>query len=430
MRLHHMPPPGSRLIVAVSGGRDSLVLLHLLIDAGYVVEVAHMNYGLRGAESEEDEQFVRQLSGFYNLKCHFNKVDTQAFMQSERLSLQEAARQLRYQWFEKLIVQTGAKAVAVAHHVDDSIETMLVNLIRGTGIRGLAGIRPVNGNIIRPLGFAHAAEIEQYAIENKLSWRTDSSNLKDDYLRNRIRHHLLPLLKSIAGEDHGGLVSSMQLVSAQAALYASLADNLSKKLTQQEEEDVFRIRLDGLTDTRLNHAILYELISPFGFNSTQAFQMSDAIQSKAGKRFHSEHYDAYIGSKFIEISKISEDQPMCEVYPNTPKDCHFEFKLMDWLPGNTYPHDPKQAWLDYDTLALPLSLRARRPGDRFIPLGMEAAQKLSDFFINNHFTQRQKEQTQLVVDANNAIVWVSGYRIAQPNRITTKTRKVLLIVAR
>lgn len=431
MRLHNMPQPGSRLIVAVSGGRDSVVLLHLLIDAGYEVEAAHMNYGLRGNESDEDEQFVRQLSTHWGIQCHVRCVDTRSFMEAEHLSLQEAARKLRYQWFDEILSETHASAIAVAHHLDDSIETMFVNLLRGSGIRGLGGIRPVNGSIIRPLGFAYAAEIERYALDNKLVWRTDSSNLKDDYLRNRIRHHLIPVLNKMVGPDHGGLAASMRLMSAQAALYASLTDELSKQWIKREGQDLIQISREKLDMQLHGTALLYELLSPLGFNSSQVLQMSNALQGQAGKKFASGKYEVYIGSKYIEISSKTEQQSEAyEVYPDVPPNCRFEFVLTDWEPGSIFPKDPAQAWLDFDTLKLPLMVRSPRKGDRFIPLGMESSQKLSDFFINNHFTNRTKAQTQLIVDARGAIVWISGFRIAHPNRITSHTRKVLSISIR
>lgn len=428
MRLHNMPLPGSRLIVAVSGGRDSVVLLHLLINAGYEVEAAHMNFKLRAGESDEDELFVRQLSTDWGIQCHVRMVDTKSFSKAQQLSVQDAARKLRYQWFDKLVSDLNAEAVAVAHHLDDSIETVFINLLRGSGIRGLAGIRPVNGCVIRPLGFAYATEIEQYATENQLVWRTDSSNLKDDYLRNRIRHHLMPKLNEIAGENHGGLANSLQLISAQAALFASLTDELLNRMVRKDEQDIVQISRDQLELHPHSSAILYELLSPLGFNSKQVLQMSKALNGQAGKKFSSGQVEVYLGRKFIEISRKTEPQSEAyEVYPDIPPKCRFEFVLTDWEPGRIFPKDPAQAWLDFDTLELPLVVRSPRKGDRFIPLGMESSQKLSDFFINNHFTIRTKAQTQLIVDARGAIVWISGFRIAHPNRITSNTRKVLSI---
>ncbi|HMM11716.1 MAG TPA: tRNA lysidine(34) synthetase TilS [Bacteroidales bacterium] len=431
MRLHLMPQPGSRLIVAVSGGRDSVVLLHLLAEAGYTLEVAHMNYGLRGAESDEDELFVRQLSDRCNFRCHVNKVDARAFMEAEGLSLQEAARIQRYAWFETLLSETGAAAVAVAHHMDDSIETMLINMIRGTGIKGLAGIRPVNGKVIRPLLFAQSEEIERYAKDNQLVWRIDSSNQKDDYLRNKIRHHLVPFIKALAREAHGGLTSSMQLISAQAALYASTAENLRKELLEEIGQDVAQIQLGKLTDSGHSTAILYELLSPFGFNASQILQINKALKGQPGKVFYSSEYEAYLGSKTIEINRISEESITDhQVFPDAPPHGLLEFSQIDWQPENQFPRDPSQAWLDAETLTLPLSLRSPKTGDRFFPLGMSGSQKLSDYLINNHFSHHKKQKTLLLADAAGNIVWICGHRIAHPNRITSRTRKVLVVKLR
>lgn len=431
MRQHLMPLPGSKIIVALSGGRDSVVLLHLLIKAGFQVEAAHMNFSLRGSESEEDERFVKDLTANLGVALHLKRVDTRRFVSEEKISLQEAARRLRYSWFDKLILQTGAEAVAVAHHFDDSIETTFINLLRGTGIAGLAGIRPVNGRIVRPLMFAKSVEIEEFAVSEGLRWRDDSSNFKDDYLRNRIRHHLLPLLWAITGETHGGLESSLELISSQAGLYAELTEEMRHKLLEKTEDGAYRVAISDLKMHQHTAAVLYQILAPFGFNSKQVQQLNQALGGRAGKVFHSSAYEVYLGSRYLEIhAKTLNEIHEHQVFPNPPESCPIDFEIIQWQAEMQFSQDPAQAWLDFDSLRLPLSLRSPKIGDRFMPLGLKNSQLLSDFFTNNHFSRHARKKTLLLVDADGTIVWVCGHRIAHPHRIRPTTSKVLVVKLR
>lgn len=428
MRQHLMPLPGSKIIVALSGGRDSVVLLHLLIKAGFRVEAAHMNFSLRGSESDEDERFVQDLAEQLGVTLHLKRVDARTYAQTEKISLQEAARILRYGWFDELVAHSGAEAVAVAHHLDDSIETTLINLLRGTGIAGLAGIRPVNGRIVRPLMFATSTEVEEFAVSEGLRWRDDSSNFKDNYLRNRIRHHLLPLLRTIAGETHGGLESSLELIFSQAGLYAELTEELRRNMLEKIEDGAYRIAISNLKMHQHTAAVLYQILASFGFNSKQVQQINQALVGQAGKVFLSSEYEVYLGRRYLEIhartlSEISEHQ----VFPNPPENCPVEFEIIEWHAEKQISQDAAQAWLDFDTLRLPLSLRSPKIGDRFVPLGMKNSQLLSDFFTNNHFSRHARKKTLLLVDADGTIVWVCGHRIAHPYRIQPTTSKVLVV---
>ncbi len=423
-----MPLPGSRIVVALSGGRDSVVLLHLLLEAGFRVETAHMNFKLRDSESDEDERFVANLADALGIPLHIRRVEAQKFAREKKISIQEAARVLRYRWFDEIIVQQSADAVAVAHHLDDSIETVFVNLLRGTGISGLAGIRPVNGKIIRPLLFAKSIEIEDFANAAGLRWRNDSSNFKDDYLRNRIRHHLMPLLHTIAGEKHGGLENSLELVSSEAGLYAELSDNLRNKLLEKDHKGLYRISLDKLKAYQHSAAALYQTLAPFGFNNKQVRQLYQALGRHAGKIFRSKEFEVYLGSKYLQINRIENSEyTEYQVFPNPPENCFLEFEIVEWESQMQFSKDNKQAWLDFDTLNLPLVLRSPKKGDRFVPLGMTKEQLLSDFLTNLKLNLSEKARTLLLADAHGKIIWVCGYRIAHPNRIQTGTFKVLKV---
>lgn len=428
MRQHQMPAPNSRLLVALSGGRDSVVLLHLLMEVGYIVEAAHMNFGLRGAESDEDELFVTQLTNELGVKCHIKRVDLPAFKRSQKISVQEAARQLRYDWFDDLLKKQNMAAIAVGHHQDDSIETLIINLIRGTGLRGLAGIKPINGKIIRPMLFAKSHEIERYAQEKGFVWRNDSSNLKDDYLRNRIRLHLLPMLRTLVGTQQGGIENSLQMIAAQAGLYSVFANEFRKVWLEAIDNGVYRIDASKVKQYGHATAVLYELLAPFGFNTKQVQQMEQALWKPSGKVFNAGQYRVYFKSNVIEISQkpqqVIESYP---VFPDTPAECPLVFEFNEWHIGDKFSTNPKEAWLDFDTLVLPLSLRSPKRGDRFMPLGMMGTQKLSDYFTNHHFSLFEKSQTLVLVDAQGNIVWLCGHRIAHPYRITKNTRKVLTV---
>lgn len=392
-----------KLILALSGGIDSMVLADLLLQAKADFVVAHCNFHLRGEESEGDEQFVRDYASRNGLTIYVKQFDTLDYAKDHGISIEMAARELRYAWFEELRQQLGYDYIAVAHHADDQLETFFINLLRGAGIRGLKGMQPVNGHIIRPLLNISRAEIQQYAEEHHLQWREDHTNAETLYLRNKIRHELLPVIDSISKEGRGSILKSMSHLASENELYREL---VKEKLMQEVTKDI-------------SEQLLFEWLRDFGFNSDQVHFIHEALKNgQPGTSFFSPTHRVTIERDGLEL------KPICQqvninielTYQQLKNDANFE---MD--------KSPEVVQLDYDKLTFPLQLRKWQAGDRFHPLGMHGSKLLSDFFVDQKMTTRQKEECQVLTTANDEIVWVVGRRIDDRFKVTDQTKTILVV---
>ena len=441
---------GARTILAISGGIDSMVLADLLLKSKADFVLAHCNFHLRGEESDGDEQFVRAYAERNGLTLYVKQFDTESYAKASGISIEMAARELRYAWFEELRQQLNYDYIAVAHHADDQLETFFINLLRGAGIKGLKGMQKVNGPIIRPLLETSREEIHQYAVENGLTWREDHTNAETLYLRNKIRHELLPAIDNISKEGRASILKSIHHLASENELYRELLnEKLSQLVTQEAPGTSLRgAELCGaefttseawwwqpsttgncLGSTRLlrsflprndvGEQLLFEWLRDFGFNSDQVHFIYEALNNgQPGKIFFSPTHRVTIERDGLELTQICQKD-----------DISIELSYQQIAKNEDYQIDPSPlvAQLDYDQLTFPLQMRKWQAGDRFRPLGMNGSKLLSDFFVDQKMTTRQKEECQVLTTAKDEIVWVVGRRIDERFKVTDKTKTILIV---
>ncbi len=417
------PQPGC-MFVAVSGGIDSVVLSHMLHSAGFTICIAHVNFGLRAKESDDDERFVRDWAQQLGVACEVIRFDTKAEARKRKLSVQMAARELRYDWFNLLSEKNQNAFVAVAHQHDDELETFFINLLRGSGLHGLKGISERNGNIIRPLLFASRTEIEAYALKYHLLWRNDSSNQKNDYLRNTLRNRVLPQLFELASGKKG-LLRSLSNLSENEKLFSELIEIQRKKLLGYQDQR-WQINIAELKKVQQTEGMLFELLQPFGINSGQNSTLLAAIDRK-GAFFLSREYRISVESETIEIQRrdaIAHSSVVLIHQPTTQIDFPIHLSFSKSILSHPFAPDKSmdKAWFDFDQLAFPLQVRRWQRADRFVPFGMNGSKLLSDFFTDQRFSRAQKENIWLLTDANNLILWVIGHRAAEICKVTSATQ--------
>ena len=416
-----------RILVAVSGGVDSTVMLDLFIKNGFSTGLAHCNFGLRNDESDSDEQFVKSLAEERNVPFFIEYFETERMASERRISIQMAARELRYDWFEEIRDAEGYNYISIGHNFNDSVETMVFNLIKGTGLKGLTGISAKTGNVIRPLLFASREEIEAYASENGLEYRTDSSNSSLKYHRNYIRHKVLPEFKQINPGFDITIKSTLdRLAGIQQFVTAWLESDKSSYL-QEDGKDIY---LKKEFFSKIGEpAILYEIIGTYGFNYDQCESIYEGINHAIGNVFYSEEFILNIDRDHLIISPKEHTE---ECYEISEKDkllitdrFNLTFQILETEP--VLVPDGHIAYLDMDKLDYPLVLRNWKKGDWFIPLGMKGKKKLSDFMIDKKIPLNLKKRI-LVLLSKGSIVWVAGQRIDDRFKISSKTKRILKII--
>tara|TARA_B100000767_G_scaffold179393_1_gene167478 strand:- start:18 stop:1319 length:1302 start_codon:yes stop_codon:yes gene_type:complete len=411
-----------KLILGISGGADSVCLMHILLTFGYSFELAHCNFNLRGEESDADEDFVQELAKEYQLKVHVKQFDTLAYAADNKISTQMAARDLRYAWFDKLLIKSSAKYLAIAHHSNDDVETFFINLIRGTGLKGLLGIKEKNNVIVRPLLSVSRLEIEQYLKVREIVFREDSSNSSVKYLRNKVRHELIPLLAQMNPGIQQTVKDEMRILEGISHIYASKIEEVRKDLTK-EKNGIVQFQISDLLTLKPLRNYLYELLSPYGFYTLD--EISKALQGQSGKRFFSTTHQLVVDRESIFISLLNKENEVFEITENTVSLVHpleLKFKV---TADKTIIYDSNIAQLNVEKLKFPLTLRKWKEGDKFMPLGMKKFKKLSDFFIDNKFSLIDK-QAQWLLCSDVDIVWVLGCRIDERYKIETNTKKVYI----
>ena len=386
----HLFLPDDKLLVALSGGADSVALLRVLHTAGYQCEAAHCNFHLRGEESNRDERFVRQLCQKYGIRLHITDFNTTQYATEKRISIEMAARELRYNWFEKIKEECGAHVIAVAHHQDDSVETMLFNLIRGTGITGLLGIRPRNGAIVRPLLCINREEIIRYLQQIGQDFVTDSTNLEDEYTRNKIRLNLLPLMQEINPSVKNSLIETSNHLNDVATIYNKVIDEAKTRIITPEG-----IRIDALLDEPAPEAFLFETLHPLGFNSAQ-------IKDR----------------NLLLLETIRPEDESTLPYQLIKEEREF-------TPDFRIPREKETACFDADKLNEEIHCRKWQAGDTFIPFGMTGKKKISDYLTDRKFSISQKER-QWVLCCGERIAWLIGERTDNRFRIDETTKRVII----
>lgn len=419
---HNLLSPSDNIVCGVSGGVDSMSMCNLLIDCGYNVSIAHCNFSLRDSEANLDEDLVCEFAKQKEVKIHTIKFQTKQYALENNLSTQMAARDLRYNWFDELCKEYGYTKIAIAHNADDSIETFFINLMRGTGVSGLSGINNMNDKVVRPLLFAFRENIEQYASENGITYRTDSSNLSSHYLRNWIRLELMPKINERQSTFPNIMLSNITHITSHNSLMKQLVGDIAKRVISDNTIDLSEVRKYGSNSCEL----LYELIKEWGFSAADAAAILKSTQS--GKVYLSHSHEALLDRESLIIRKIAAE----------PKDCTITiYSLPIEIPNIisieqcsnvcNYKDAPNTtAYLDADKLKFPLTLRLWREGDKFAPLGVKGEKKVSDFLIDTKSSMFEKEQ-QMVIESDSQIVWLVGKRISEKFKITTTTKKIIKI---
>lgn len=415
----------SKLLLAVSGGIDSVVLVHLLQQLNYDITIAHCNFNLRGEESDGDEKFIRDYAENNNIKIFVTRFDTKAFASDNKLSIQVAARQLRYIWFDQLLEENNLDYLLTAHHLDDAMETFLINFTRGTGLEGLTGIPQQNGNIIRPLLPFTRNEIEAYAAENNIAWREDSSNASDKYLRNKLRHDIVPQLKEL----NPSFADSFQQTLKNLQQSASLAHDAAILMYQQvvsEREGQKHINIEQLKRLPNYKAYLYQWLSSFGFTSWEdIYALPDA---QSGKQVFSSHYRLLKDREVLILEPLKPaDKKVYEIQEgiimvNEP--LAIKLELTDIISLDSTKN---VIFVNNNLIKFPLFVRKWQEGDYFYPLGMKGQKKkVSKFFKDEKLSLSEKEETWLLCSGNE-IIWVIGRRADDRFKIRNTTDTILKI---
>ena len=421
-----------RILLTVSGGVDSMVMLSLFVRCGYTVGVAHCNFQLRGAESDEDEVLVQEEAARYGVSFYNRRFETAAEMERTGESMEMAARRLRYAWFDELSRTEGYSAVAIAHHADDSIETFFINLLRGTGLRGLTGISTQVGKIVRPLLFASRREILEYAAANHIPYREDSSNRSTKYLRNKIRLGLIPRIREINPKFTSLMCRNLARLT-DAQLFINHGIERIRETAVTSGEGIDTIHLDRIDPAFPREFVIYELLnSAYGFKGDVIDALCRALEQGAtGRRFYARDHVAVTDRGTILVAPIApEDACLTTVEKGAPRSycgnavLYYEYCDIDTIKNFGVPEHIAQ--VDADRLQFPLTLRRWQEGDWFIPFGMTGRKKISDFLIDAKVPLPEK-QRQFVLLSGDEIVWLVGRRIDDRYRLTSETENVLRI---
>jgi tRNA(Ile)-lysidine synthase len=439
----HLHPHNAKLILAVSGGIDSIVLTDLVARSGFDFVIAHCNFQLRGEESSRDEIFVRSLESKYGKQVLVKTFDTEKYAAENKISIQETARELRYEWFNQLIIDNGqltianteqstlniqeATHLATAHHANDNIETLLINFFRGTGISGLHGIPSQQGKIIRPLLFAKRGEILAYAKENNLQWVEDSSNVLEKYTRNFFRLQIIPAIKDVYPNIEDNLLNNIERLKETEILYQQSIQQHLKKLCEQKENEI-HIPVLKLQKTNPLNTILWEIIKQYNFHAAQNNEVKKLFEAENGSYIASATHRIIKNRSWLIIAPIETEQAENILIEETDKKIKFKNGTIELenlqLINYKQQTDNNIATLDAKEIEFPLLLRKWKQDDYFYPLGMNKKKKLSKFFIDQKLSKTEKEKVW-VVEMNKKILWIIGYRIDDRFKITSSTKEVL-----
>lgn len=419
---------GQKVLVTVSGGIDSMVMLHLFEQSGYEFGVAHCNFHLRGEESDADEQFVREVVQEHGIPAFFTDFETEEYARISGISIEMAARKLRYDYFEEIRRQHGYDFIATAHHRDDLIETFFLNLSRKTGIRGLTGIKEKSGKIIRPLLFAGRDEIEQYAARYYLEYREDSSNNEVIYQRNFIRHKILPLFSEMNPAFRKNMLTCISHLKEAEQVYDHFLEKERKRIVGRQNEQVL-IDIEKLKSSAFPKILLLEILGEFNFNPSVVDDVFNSLDNLSGKQFFSRTHRVVKDREHLYISEAREGEDKLyyierdDIELFEPVDIIIEKLDVDDF---SMIRDKNVACIDLDKIDFPLLIRKWKQGDYFQPLGMKGMKKVSDYFIDEKIPLHEKENTWLLCSGKK-IVWIMGQRLDDRFKITQKSRQVLKI---
>lgn len=399
---------GKKILIAVSGGLDSVVLTELFHSLNYNISLAHCNFNLRALESDKDEAFVKNLGDRLQLKTYTTKFDTNKYASINKISTQIAARELRYQWFQELTIEHQFDYVLTAHHADDNLETFLINLSRGTGLEGFTGIPPINKNIVRPLLIFSREDIEEYASTNKIAWREDESNATTKYIRNKIRHQVVPVLKEI----NPTLLNSFQkttdnLKGSQQIINDALSE-VKKKVLITEKNEALKFDVSEILSLSNPKAYLFELLKPYHFTAWN--DVTNLLTSQSGKQVFSKTHRLLKDRDVFFLTKRTQNkEPLTYTIQKNTKEITIPVSLRFEITNPINNKDNAAIYLDLDTVSFPLTIRKWKEGDSFFPTGMEGRKKLSKFFKDEKYSLIDKENTWLLC-SDDQITWIIDKR--------------------
>ena len=402
---HKLLNPNELYIVALSGGADSVALLLLLKNAGFNVHAAHCNFRLRGAESDRDEVFCVELCHRLGVELHRAHFDTREYAELHKVSIEMSARELRYKWFEQLREDIGAAGICVAHHRDDSVETVILNMVRGTGVHGLVGIRPRNGYILRPLLCVSRDEIEGFLTSCGQKYITDSTNLEDEATRNKVRHHIIPELQQLNGKA----LENIRRMTERMAAVEELLDAYKAQTIVRKEDGIAIRKLDVLNDY-----LLYELLADYGFNSAQASQICDSMRADSvGSVFSSADYDLLVDRECLLVEPHLEPMKPFVIPETGTYILDEKHKIRVESGAFEVSKDPLVATLDASKVHFPLTVRRAEEGDWMVPFGMSGRKLLSDMMTDLKKSIFDKRKQIVVTDNQGVIIWAVGLRVSQ-----------------
>lgn len=408
----HLFGRSDKVLVALSGGADSVALLRVLLQLGYTCEAAHCNFHLRGEESVRDEQFVRDLTERLGVPLQVTHFDTKVYAASRGISIEMAARELRYDWFAERLRACGAKVVAVAHHRDDSVETFLLNLVRGTGIDGLQGIRPVNGEVVRPLLCVSREEILNYLDSLGQDYVTDSTNLQDEFMRNKLRLHVIPLLETLNPSVSETIAETARRLSDVAVVYHKAMEEAKQRVMPDGET----IDISALCREPGAQNLLFELLHPLGFNAAQVGDVFRALHGESGRMFHSREWTLLVDRDRLVRRRAGEE---------TNRLPELRQERMEVTPPFAVPPNNEVAYVDAAAVQGELTLRKWQSGDKFIPFGMKGFKSVRNYLRDKKFSRFEKNEQLVVCDGSGRVVWLVNERVDNRFRVTLETRFVI-----
>lgn len=397
-----------KLFIAVSGGLDSMVLLHLCKKLGYTIAVLHCNFGLRGKESDEETRFLNNYCKNNEIPFFKKYFNTKEYAKKNKISIQMAARTLRYQWFYEQLDQHNFHYILTAHHTDDSLETFLINLSRGTGIKGLTGIPQKNDKIIRPLLNFSRETILKYAQKEQLEWREDSSNASDNYLRNKIRHQITPLLKELNPNFLNHFLTTQSLLQQTVEVLNETVSNQYKKVAEEKENAVY-FSIKEIKTISNHNIYLYEWLHPFGFTAWK--DIYNLLNATTGKKVLSPTHTLLKNRNHLVLFKSSE-LAINKVFivKKNKKEVNFPIKLLINKVCFIENNNNNSIFVNYEKLKFPLKIRKRKEGDIFFPIGMQGKKKLSKYYKDEKMSLLDKENQWLLTNSDDTIIWVIGKR--------------------
>lgn len=417
-----------KILLAVSGGKDSVLMAHLFKQAGFKFGIAHCNFGLRAGESQRDEHFVRTLASVLEVPFHVTHFDTKTYAAEHKISTQMAARDLRYRWFEELRADQQFDRIAVAHHQDDAIETVLLNLVRGTGIAGLHGILPRRGHLVRPLLFLSRKMIDALIRADAIEFVEDSSNLSAAYARNKLRLDVIPQLKEINPNLEETFERNMQRFAATEIVLQQAVAKVKKDICEERANGI-HLSAEKIMALHPQGLLLFEVLKDYNFTETVTEEVLQSLHKQSGTSFYSATHRITVDREQLIITSI----PLKDMLHHKmihPADVQAQLgnHVMEISYSETvgYENDQHKAFTDADKLIFPLVIRNWQEGDRFMPLGMKNYKKLSDFFIDQKVPLPEKENIPILINGNGDVVWVVGLRQDNRYKVTATTKKVAI----